>query len=307
MLLEAQAAEKFPPIGHVVDIEGRKLQIDCRGTGSPTVVLESGGNDIFGSLGWSTIQQEIATSTRVCSYSRAGYVWSSTSSIALNAESGARDLHEALQLSNEVPPYVLVSHSSGSLNNLIFTDLFRSEVAGLVFAEPSHPEQDARRAQVGIEQGDDLPLTNVKMLRALRWTGLPRLFSNYCVDSTLTTQVIDTCKAWFPHSLDGIISEGTVRHALDTRAAEVNDLGDLPVLVLTRQFKDEWYGAEPVARQELQKRENHWRELHAEIASWSSQGKQRFVPDSGHGIPFTHPQAVVAGVNDVLVLARQSL
>ena len=43
--------------------------------GSPTVVLEAGlGN--LGSLSWSAVQDSIATTTRVCSYSRAGIMWS---------------------------------------------------------------------------------------------------------------------------------------------------------------------------------------------------------------------------------------
>ena len=52
-----------------------RIQLDCHGMGSPTVVLEAGlGN--LGSLSWSAVQDSIATTTRVCSYSRAGIMWS---------------------------------------------------------------------------------------------------------------------------------------------------------------------------------------------------------------------------------------
>ncbi len=36
------AQEKYPPPGKLVDIGGRKMHIDCRGTGSPTVILQIG-------------------------------------------------------------------------------------------------------------------------------------------------------------------------------------------------------------------------------------------------------------------------
>ncbi|MES2606398.1 MAG: alpha/beta hydrolase, partial [Pseudomonadota bacterium] len=115
----------------------------------------------------------------------------------------------------------------------------------------------------------------------------------------------DACKAYLPHSLDGYLSEGSARRLVDARAARVRDLGARPVLVLTRQFKDEWYGTDPVARAAIEKREAHWRALHAEMASWSSRGEQRLVPDSPHGIPFTHPQAVVDGVNEIVEVVRR--
>src|SRR5689334_21560647 len=49
-----RAARDFPPPGKLVDIGGRKIQLDCRGAGSPTVVFES-GLDLYGSLSWSLV------------------------------------------------------------------------------------------------------------------------------------------------------------------------------------------------------------------------------------------------------------
>src|SRR5580698_10067075 len=66
--------KEFPPLGKLVDIGGRRIQIDCRGHGSPVVVFES--NDLTGSLGWSAVQNEVSKTTRACSYSRAGIMWS---------------------------------------------------------------------------------------------------------------------------------------------------------------------------------------------------------------------------------------
>ena len=38
-------------IGRAVDVGGRTLNIDCRGSGSPAVILESGGGG-YGGYGW---------------------------------------------------------------------------------------------------------------------------------------------------------------------------------------------------------------------------------------------------------------
>jgi hypothetical protein len=56
--MRSQASRKYPVLGQLVDIGGRKIQIDCRGQGSPTVVLES-GIDILGSLNWAAVHAAI--------------------------------------------------------------------------------------------------------------------------------------------------------------------------------------------------------------------------------------------------------
>ena len=49
-----QAAAAYPPPGRMVDIGGRRMQIECRGAGSPTVVFET-GLDYYGELAWAKV------------------------------------------------------------------------------------------------------------------------------------------------------------------------------------------------------------------------------------------------------------
>jgi hypothetical protein len=56
--------------GRMVDVAGHRLYLECRGTGSPTVVLENGlGED---TPSWAWIVKSVARDTRVCVYDRAG-------------------------------------------------------------------------------------------------------------------------------------------------------------------------------------------------------------------------------------------
>ena len=57
---------RFAPPGRMVDVGGHRLHVDCAGSGSPVVVLESG--IAASSLSWSVVQPRIAMFTRVCSY-----------------------------------------------------------------------------------------------------------------------------------------------------------------------------------------------------------------------------------------------
>src|SRR5262245_41060939 len=66
----AHPAERTDGFSRKVDVGGFRLAINCRGKGSPTVVLESGPGSSSGS--WLGIRRRLARTTRVCSYDRAG-------------------------------------------------------------------------------------------------------------------------------------------------------------------------------------------------------------------------------------------
>ena len=88
-LAEAADAKAYPPPGQLVDVGGHRLHINCTGTGSPTVVIEAGLGD------WSTtwaayVQPEVAKTTRVCTYDRAGMGWSEAGPLPRDAAQNAK-------------------------------------------------------------------------------------------------------------------------------------------------------------------------------------------------------------------------
>src|ERR1700740_1230050 len=67
---EARDRRSSPMPGSLLDVAGKKMHIDCMGEGSPAVILDSGLGDTY--VSWAKVQTRIATSTRVCSFDRAG-------------------------------------------------------------------------------------------------------------------------------------------------------------------------------------------------------------------------------------------
>ena len=127
-------------IGRAVDVGGRSLNINCAGSGSPAVILESGGGG-YGGYGWRNVQAEVAKFTTVCWYDRAGEGWSDPAPTARSSATIIHDLQELLQRAPVAGPYVLVGHSIGGEYVRIFTSKFPSEVAGVVLVDSSHPDQ----------------------------------------------------------------------------------------------------------------------------------------------------------------------
>jgi pimeloyl-ACP methyl ester carboxylesterase len=125
---------------------GRMLFARCIGSGSPTVVLEAGFG--VGVFQWQQVQPQVAGSTRVCSYDRAGTGSSAAPPGVRDARDEVADLHALLEREGARPPYVLVGHSYGGVVARVFARLHPSDTAGLVLVDTMG--RDGRRRQLAI-------------------------------------------------------------------------------------------------------------------------------------------------------------
>ena len=125
---------QFTPPGLLIDVGGHRLHVNCRGSGSPLVLLESG--IAASSLSWAIVQPEIAKFTRVCAYDRAGLAWSDAASCPRAFDQIVDELAAVLA---EVAPgerYVLVGHSFGSFVIRAYAARHPGSVVGLVLVDP---------------------------------------------------------------------------------------------------------------------------------------------------------------------------
>lgn len=122
----------YLPVGQRVDIGGRSLYLDCRGEGSPTVVLDAGMGSGAGS--WGAVFDELPNTTRTCAYDRPGRGSSDPRGRHTLADT-VDDLRRALDLAGEVAPFVLVGHSHGGDYVRVFASRYRDAVAGLVLVD----------------------------------------------------------------------------------------------------------------------------------------------------------------------------
>ncbi|MET3442483.1 pimeloyl-ACP methyl ester carboxylesterase [Variovorax paradoxus] len=294
-----RAARDFPPPGKMVDIGGRRIQLDCRGAGSPTVVFEA-GLSVEGSLSWSAVQPKIAAHTRACAYSRAGLMWSDSSSALHSAKQVAQDLHAALANAGEHGPFVLVGQSIGALYAMSFTKYFGPEVAGLVFVDPSHPQQVERVAGFMTESRSMLSRIGV----ALGWSGILRAAAPVLLPQARHQSARDAHAVWAyaPKSLATQLAESD---STDRTLAETRDfrkLGNRPLVVLTAMapYTEAELRGMKITPEQGRQVQAIWKQLHEEEATWSSRSTHRVLPNSGHNIQLEDPDAVVEAVLSVV-------
>jgi pimeloyl-ACP methyl ester carboxylesterase len=131
--------------GQLVDAGGFRLNLDCMGSGSPTVVFDSGWGDW--APAWSKVQPEIAKWTRACSYDRAGAGFSDPGPMPRTSVHIAGELRTALHNVGIGGPYILVGSAFGGDNVRTFADLYMDEVAGLVLVDADSTDVEPKAMQ----------------------------------------------------------------------------------------------------------------------------------------------------------------
>ena len=254
--------------GHLVAIgAGRSLYLHCEGTGSPTVILESGfgGN----SDDWSEVQGPVARVTRTCAYDRAGLGDSLPIPGVHDAVNEIADLNQLLEHAGIPPPYVLVGHSYGGLLVRLFAHANPGDTAGIVLVDSMGRDQDRR-------------------LRAL-WQAQP---------ARVRQQVPDPTAYPVEDGVDLLAGE-----ALD---AKLGTLGDTPLVVITRGrlLDTAPQTLPPTMRAPVA---HLWETMQNELAALSSDRIHAIALRSGHFVqrsPNGQPDVVVRAVLAVIRAAR---
>jgi len=147
----AELSRSTDDFSGTVDLgDGRKVYLECRGTGRPTVILESGlrtrGDnwsraDLL-SHGGAPVLPDVAKFTRVCTYDRPGTTLnagevsrSDSAPMPRTATNVVLDLHKLLRAASIPGPYVLVGHSFGGLFVRLYAATYPEEVSGLVLVD----------------------------------------------------------------------------------------------------------------------------------------------------------------------------
>lgn len=301
MIAHWRDTRRFPEHGRLVRAGSIRMNIDCSGAGSPTVVLESGSGGP--SIDWLMVQPEISKFARVCSYDRAGYGWSDSGTKPRTSLQIARELKQLLQAAGETGPYLLVGHSMGGYDIRVYAGQYPNDVAGMVLVDASHEDQELRAPESVRRRHQD-------HRKHPRWEKLKYFFQLHFGWARFTADH-DAPEFWpkafreeeefltlpTKHQF-AVIDEDQVFSSLS--AAEVRgagNLGNRPLIVLTAARQDDIPPEIPVEDARLE--QDLWvYQLQPDLARLSTGGKQIIV-DSSHEMPTEHPEVVISAIHEV--------
>ena len=251
-------AETFP-VG-----DGRELFLRCAGEGSPTIILEAGGqddSDTWGPADGRPFFDQLQQLSRTCAYDRANIGRSDPAPGPRYAQDSADDL-AALLAAAEVPgPYLLIGSSWGGNIVAVYAADHPDDVAGLVLLDVAYPStepgMDATQANLPPEEW-------AAIVAAETW------------DNSQNREHMD------------------IRASIDSVAEKVDRIPDVPITAITATLPSdcppEW-PCEEILRDEAF--------LQAQWAELFPQGRQVFV-DTGHVTYVDDPEAIVEIIAETL-------
>lgn len=311
-----------------IEVEpGRRMNLYCAGSGSPTVVFDSGLSDWSNT--WALIQPAVATRTRACSYDRAGMGYSDPAKQPRTAFNIVGDLHTLLERAGIKGPLLLVGHSLGGFDMKLYAALHPEQVAGLVLVDPSEERLWDRVGPIlSVQFGEKV----VKDAAADDLSGFGELVTHLreCSDTTRAGKLDDatyaTCSDPVRAQLGPAIlaerrklqvtaayQDTQLREAAasmfvpdtdaDARYARLfgaapHPFGDKPLIVLTHSI---WEMSPPFGETGYAS----WVAAHRQTAALSTRGTERMVELSRHNIQVDHPQVVIDAVAEVLDTIQQ--
>ncbi|MDX6326755.1 MAG: hypothetical protein QOK15_3109 [Nocardioidaceae bacterium] len=287
---ETRDAAHLADAGALYDVGDHRLFLNCVGTGSPTVVLESGlGSPSTAMAG--RIAPGVARTTRVCVYDRAGYGRSEPAPTPRDGVQAAADLNALLAAAHETGPFVLAGHSSGAVYIRIYAKTYPTQVAGMVLIDGQSP--DAMTKMPGWSSFYWVYRRVEALEPSLARLGVLRVFAHAFPEDLpdpARTQAVTTASE--PVTYRALRDElSQLPTALDQAHSGPDSLGSKPLVVLTAG-KDAARG---------------WMPLQEAMTALSTNTVHRVLPDATHQSLTDNPRdarAAAAAVTDVVAAVR---
>lgn len=306
----------------LVEVEpGRRLDVFCTGSGSPTVIFEAGGGD--DSSSFRAVQPGLSRVTRTCSYDRAGIGFSDQAPWPSTAVNTVADLHRLVQAISPGHAVILVGHSDGGLYVSLYAATYPEDVAGLVLIDPFTVGADklaaavlTRRQRDAWYASDNRDIADARKCVELAQSGAlakPESKTSTCLDNPASPDIArhkilneQLARASEQNALLSALVDTypTPDHGMSPAELVLQkanpSFGMMPLVVLTAG-KDEQTALPRQTRIAIARA---WKKNNDQLAARSGRGRNIVIPNAHHYIQKEQPDAVIDAADQVIVEVR---
>jgi pimeloyl-ACP methyl ester carboxylesterase len=261
------------------------MYLECRGSGSPTVILESGyrnNAEIWSTElepGMTMVFPQVAKFTRVCAYDRPGTFLdanhlsrSTPVPMPRTARDLVSDLHALLQTAHVPGPYVFAAHSFGGIFARLYASTYPKEVVGMILvdalSEKVRPGLTPEQWKLYVDFGFTKPTPGLEKYKEI--------------------ETID------------------VNASLDQmeKAATAEPLRPMPLFVLTQGRRFDLSPWQPLPSDFPGALNKAWHTAQDQLAKLALNAKHVIATKSSHYIQIQEPQLVIDAIKQVVDAVR---
>lgn len=280
LFLPGQPADANPPApGTYIWVDQHRLHLNCAGTGSPTVVFDSGLGG--SSLDWALVQPAVATFTRACSYDRAGYAWSDPGPMPRSSRHIIQDLEQLLGNGSVAAPYVLVGHSLGGLVVQQFARKNPQRIAGLVLIDATHEEQ-FHRLELDVAPEDSR--------RSLMMRG-----NAFHIPRDLPEEITLLAEGFVRRAQSMIVVQSELQFLRNAhRSTAAGYLPDVPLVVISHRL------VAPAASAREERWAQMWMEMQMDLAARMPRSRHLIAGTDDHYVHIREPHIVIDAIQGIV-------
>lgn len=227
--------KKYPPIGQLVEVDGKKMHLYITGEGQHTILLLSGLGTVAPSLDFEPLINELAKNNKVVVIESFGYGWSDTTKKERTVENIVEEVRTALKDSNITGPYILMPHSVSGIYSMYYVNQYPNEIEAIIGIDSTLPKATEYFQEAAPSLPGYLKLVAPMGIARAAVTVIPDNFlpiaeeGTYSVDNLKMTEKLSSWNAYNSN----VIDEAKELSENIKKTSDMSFPSKLPVLIFT--------------------------------------------------------------------------
>lgn len=142
-LMTIYEQKKYPPLGQLIEIDGKNIHVYTKGEGDHTIVLLPGLGTAAPTLDFKPLIDELSKNNVVAVVEPFGYGWSDITNRDRTVENIVEEIRLTLHKANIEGPYILMPHSISGIYSMYYVNKYPDEVEAIIGIDATLPDATA--------------------------------------------------------------------------------------------------------------------------------------------------------------------